>query len=223
MKKAVALISGGADSATTLAIAFKEGYQVHAISFDYGQKHRIELERSKLVAQKATSHKIIKLDPTAFQRSALTNDNLNIPKYESVDQIPQKVADTYVPARNLLFLSYATSYAESIGASDIFIGVHREDFANYPDTRPQFIKAFQEVINWGTNSKISIRAPLIDLDKDGVIAKGKALGVDYSNTITCYEPDDQGKSCGKCIACLVRLAAFKKNGLTDPIAYRQNL
>ncbi|AVP87181.1 trans-regulatory protein ExsB [Candidatus Phycorickettsia trachydisci] len=222
MKKAVALISGGADSATTLAIALQQGFEVHAISFDYGQKHRIELEKSKLVAQKAASHKVIKLDPTAFQRSALTNNNLNVPKYDSVDQIPQKVADTYVPARNLLFLSYATSYAESIGASSIFIGVHKEDFANYPDTRPEFIKSFQEVVNCGTDAQIKIYAPLIDLDKDGVIAKGKALGVDYSNTITCYKPDDQGRSCGKCIACLVRLAAFKKNNLVDTIPYRQN-
>jgi len=222
MKKAVALISGGADSATTLAIALQEGFEVHAISFDYGQKHRIELEKSKLVAQNAASHKIIRLDPIAFTRSALTNDNFNVPKYDSVDQVPQKVADTYVPARNLLFLSYATSYAESIGASSIFIGVHKEDFANYPDTRPQFIKAFQEAVNYGTDAQIKIQAPLINLDKDGIIAKGKALGVDYSNTITCYDPDDQGKSCGKCIACLVRLAAFKKNDLKDPIPYRQN-
>jgi len=220
MKKAVVLISGGADSATILEIALKENFEVHAISFDYGQKHQIELEKAKMVAKKAASHKIIKLDPTAFQRSALTNDDLKVPKYDSVDQIPQTVADTYVPARNLLFLSYATSYAESIGASNIFIGVHKEDFANYPDTRPQFINAFQEVLNWGTDAKIKIQAPLIDLDKDGVIAKGKALGVDYSNTITCYEPDDQGRSCGKCIACLVRLEAFKKNGLKDPIVYR---
>jgi len=222
MKKAVALISGGADSATTLAIALQEGFEVNAISFDYGQKHRIELEKSKLVAQNAASHKIIRLDPIAFTRSALTNDNFNVPKYDSVDQVPQKVADTYVPARNLLFLSYATSYAESIGASSIFIGVHKEDFANYPDTRPQFIKAFQEAVNYGTDAQIKIQAPLINLDKDGIIAKGKALGVDYSNTITCYDPDDQGKSCGKCIACLVRLAAFKKNDLKDPIPYRQN-
>lgn len=220
MKKAVVLVSGGADSATILAVAIKDGFETHAISFDYGQKHRIELEKAKLIAKQAKSHKIIKLDSSVFQSSALTNSDIEVPKYDSADQIPDAVAITYVPARNLLFLSYATSYAESIGATDIFIGVHKEDFSNYPDCRPQFIDAFQAVVLVGTDSKIKINAPLINLDKVGVIAQGKSLGVDYSQTITCYQPDEEGRSCGQCIACHVRLKAFLQNGLTDPATYR---
>jgi 7-cyano-7-deazaguanine synthase len=221
MKKAIVLISGGADSATVLAIALKEGYQVHAISFDYGQKHLVELEKAKIIASKAISHKIIKIDASIFEGSALTNQDIDVPKFDSINHIPKSndTADTYVPARNLLFLSYATSYAESMKATDIFIGIHKEDFSNYPDCRSEFIDGFQEAVHWGADSKINIRAPLINCSKTDVIRQGKNLQVDYSQTITCYQPTPQGLSCGKCIACYARLKAFFDNDLKDPILY----
>ena len=201
MKKAVILISGGADSATVLAIALSLGYEMHAISFEYGQRHKIELEKAQGITYgKVKSHRIIQLDYECFNSSALVNKNIDIAKYAHLSEVEDAIPHTYVPARNNLFLSYALSLAESIGACDIFIGVHGSDFAQYPDCRPEFIAKFEELANvaTATNQKISIHAPLINMNKSEIIAQGLKLAVDYSNTISCYDPDEEGVSCGQC-------------------------
>ena len=219
MKKAVILISGGADSATVLAIALSLGYELHAVSFQYGQRHKIELEMAQRITYgRVASHRIIELDYSCFASSALVNKNIDVAKYSHVSEIEDEIPSTYVPARNNLFLSYALSLAESIGAYDIFIGVHASDFAQYPDCRPQFIAKFEELANVATASaeKISIHAPLIAMSKSEIIAQGLMLGVDYANTISCYDPNEEGASCGQCLACQVRLQAFADNGMTDP-------
>jgi 7-cyano-7-deazaguanine synthase len=223
MKKAVILISGGADSATVLAIALEQGYQVYAISFDYNQRHQIELHKAqKITKGKVVSHKIIKVDTSVFQSSALANLSLDVPKFSDFNELPTDIPITYVPGRNTLFLSYALSYAESIDAFDIFIGVHRDDFANYPDCRPEFIAQFEALANVATATpeKISIHAPLLDLNKSQIIHEGLKRGVDYSSTISCYDPDENDLSCGACLACHVRLEAFANNDTPDPIKYK---
>jgi 7-cyano-7-deazaguanine synthase len=223
MKKAIILISGGADSATVLAIAMEQKYELHAISFDYSQRHRIELVKAKEVSKnKVASHKIIKLDCSVFQSSALNNNNLFVPKFASFKDITEDVPVTYVPGRNNLFLSYALSYAENLGAHDIFIGIHRDDFANYPDCRPEFIAKFEELANiaTATSKKISIHAPLLTLNKTQIIHEGLKLNVDYSNTISCYDPNEDGLSCKECLACHTRIDAFANNQISDPIKYR---
>jgi 7-cyano-7-deazaguanine synthase len=224
MKKAVILISGGADSATVLAIALNLGYEIHAMSFEYGQRHKVELERAQsIVYAKVASHRIIKLDYECFNSSALVNKNIDVAKYWHVSQVEDAIPQTYVPARNNLFLSYALSLAESIGAYDIFIGVHASDFAQYPDCRPEFIAKFEELANVATAAiePISIHAPLISMNKSEIIAQGLKLGVDYSSTISCYDPDEDGVSCGQCLACQVRLEAFADNGVADPVKYQK--
>lgn len=223
MKKAIILLSGGADSATTLAIALNQHYELHAISFDYSQRHKIELIKAKEIGQnKVASHRIIKLDCSVFQASALNNGNLSVPKFASLQDIPSDVPITYVPGRNNLFLSYALSYAETLNASDIFIGVHRDDVTNYPDCREEFIAKFQELANLATatRQKISIHAPLMNLNKAQIIHQGLTLGVDYSSTISCYDPDENGLSCKECLACHTRLNAFAINNVEDPVEYR---
>lgn len=223
MKKAVVLVSGGADSATILAIAKTDGFSIHAISFDYGQRHLIELEMAKnLTRNHADSYRIIKLDQAVFLSSALANNKIMVEKFASTDTIPDSIPNTYVPARNTLFLSYALSYAESISATHIFIGVHGSDVAQYPDCRPEFIAQFQELANIATATqfKIQIMAPLLTLSKAQVIERGLKLAVDYSSTISCYDPDQSGISCGSCLACRVRIDAFAQNGAIDPIKYQ---
>jgi 7-cyano-7-deazaguanine synthase len=222
MKKAIILISGGADSATTLAIALKQQYKLYAISFDYSQRHKIELVKAQeLTRNKVVSHKIIKIDCSVFQASALSNHSLSVPKFTSLQNVPKGSPITYVPGRNNLFLSYALSYAETLNIYDIFIGVHKDDFASYPDCRPEFIAKFQELANLATatTEKFSVHAPLLNLSKTQIIHEGLKLDVDYSCTISCYNPDENGISCRECLACLTRLDAFANNQALDPVQY----
>jgi len=227
-KDAVILLSGGLDSATTLAIARAAGYRRHALSFDYGQRHRFELEAARKVAAAVgvVDHRIVTLDLSAaggFGRSALT-DRIDVPKDragEPADEIPV----TYVPARNTIFLSIALGYAEVLGAFDIFIGVNAVDFSGYPDCRGEFIAAFERMANLATAAAVTgegtytIHTPLIDLTKADIIRRGLALGLDYGLTHSCYDPDDRGRPCGHCDSCRLRKAGFDAAGVTDPASY----
>lgn len=214
MSKAVILLSGGLDSATCLAIALEAGYDCHALSFSYGQRHDIELEKARAIAAKyKIPHNIIKMPN--FGGSALTDKNINVPKDGVGDDIPV----TYVPARNTIFLSFALGYAEVIGATNIFIGVNALDYSGYPDCRPDYIEAFRKMANLGTKAgNFQIQTPLINLTKAQIIERGLGLGVDYSLTISCYDPKD-GKACGTCDSCRLRLKGFQEAGGKDPIAY----
>ena len=230
-KKAIILLSGGLDSATILEIAKKEGYECHALSFSYGQKHEVELEYAKKIAetQNVTSHNVAKIDVKIFNNSSLT-DNLVVPKNQDVDNVDQQIPNTYVPARNNLFLSYALSLAESIGAYDIFIGVNAVDYSGYPDCRPEFIASFENTANLATkagveNNKFKIQTPLINLTKKEIIEAGFKLGLDYSNTHSCYDPvmkDGEVYSCGHCDSCQLRLKGFKEAGKKDKIKYLED-
>lgn len=222
-KPAVVLLSGGLDSATTLAIARDQGYACHAISFDYGQKQRVELAAAANLAREMAieSHRTVRVDLGAFGGSALTDETLSVPKDRSDDDIAHGIPITYVPARNTVFLSYALGLAEVLDAHDIFIGVNAVDYSGYPDCRPEFVQAFQNLANLATKAgvegqAIQVHAPLIDLTKPQIIERGLALGVDYAKTHTCYDPTPQGKPCGRCDACLLRIAAFQSLGMTDP-------
>lgn len=226
-KKAVVLLSGGLDSTTVLAIARQQGYAAHALSFDYGQNHRIELECARRVAQRlgAVQHVIAKVDLRSFGGSALTSDE-PVPKNRSAEAIGQGIPVTYVPARNTVFLSLALAYAETLGATDIFIGVNALDYSGYPDCRPEFIAAFESMANLGTKlgieggERIRIHTPLIDMTKKQIVETGLALGVDYGMTMTCYDPSETGEACGECDACLLRLKGFAEAGSSDPVRYR---
>ncbi|TXH14956.1 MAG: 7-cyano-7-deazaguanine synthase QueC [Hyphomicrobiaceae bacterium] len=230
MKKAVVLLSGGLDSTTTLAIAKAEGFEVYALSFRYGQRHLGELDCAKRVAALlgAKQHVIAQFDLRAFGGSALT-DEIPVPKNREADEIGTGIPVTYVPARNTVFLSFALSWAEVLGANDIFIGVNALDYSGYPDCRPEYIEAFERMANLATKSgveghaHIRIRTPLIQLSKTDIIRKGLQLGVDYSLTSTCYDPDPSGAACGECDACLLRLKGFREIGLPDPAPYRQSM
>lgn len=225
MKKAVVLVSGGVDSSTVLTLVSKQDYEIYAISFDYGQKQVIELQKVKQLIKNynVKEHKIITIDLKSFG-SALVNDNIDVPKYEQEVDLGNEIPLTYVPARNTIFLSYALGFAETKEANDIFIGIHATDSPNYPDCRPEYIKSFEAMANLATSSgingnKITIHAPLIDMTKTEIVRLGLKMGVDYSSTISCYDPTSLGESCGKCLACLVRIKAFEENGLKDPILY----
>ncbi|RZI45991.1 7-cyano-7-deazaguanine synthase QueC [Rickettsiales endosymbiont of Peranema trichophorum] len=226
MKKAVVLFSSGLDSSTVLAIANSEGYQLHCLTFDYGQRHSVEIEIAKKAISKlkfSVHHKIARIDLRVFGGSALTDD-IAVPK-NCIDDEFQTIPVTYVPARNMIFLSYAIGYAETVGASDVFIGVNQIDYSQYPDCRAEFVEAFQTCANLGTKAgsdgaKFIIHAPLQFMHKRDIIKLGLSLGVDYSNTITCYDPVDD-ISCGICQACHLRLEAFKAAGIPDPIRYVQ--
>ena len=218
--KAVILLSGGLDSATVLAIAKSKGFEPYALSFNYGQRHKIELERSNQQAkiQKVKEHKTISIDMRALGGSALTS-NIAVPKNRSEKQMSKDIPVTYVPARNTIFLSYALAYAEVIGARDIFIGVNALDYSGYPDCRPEYIKSFEKLANLATKAgvegkKIKIHTPLIDLSKADIIKKGLKLKVDYSKTISCYDPV-KNKPCGKCDSCKLRAKGFKQAGKKD--------
>lgn len=222
-KSAVVLLSGGLDSATTLAIANDQGYACHAISFDYGQKQRVELQAAAHLANtmNAASHRTVRVDLGAFGGSALTDDAMTVPKDRSDDDIAHGIPVTYVPARNTVFLSYALGLAEVIGAHDIFIGVNAVDYSGYPDCRPEFVEAFQTLANLATKAgvegqTITVHAPLIELTKPQIIEQGLSLGVDYAQTHTCYDPTENGKPCAHCDACHLRIEAFKSLGLIDP-------
>ena len=221
-KKAVILLSGGLDSATVLAIARRDGFECCALSFDYGQRHRCELEAAGKVAASlgAAKHNIVKIDLRLWGGSALTDDNLKVPDAADSHGIPI----TYVPARNLIFLSFATACAEAWGARDIFIGVNSVDYSGYPDCRPAFIEAFKECARLGTravdeNWHYNINAPLQNLSKAEIIRRGIELGVDYSLTTSCYNPDAAGRSCGRCASCMLRHAGFVEAGVHDPTTY----
>jgi 7-cyano-7-deazaguanine synthase len=225
IKKAVVLLSGGIDSATTLAIAKDSGYEVYAISFRYGQRHHFEIEAAKKIAidMGVKRHFITDIDLTSFGGSALT-DNIPVPKNGGIEDIGKEIPVTYVPARNIIFLSLALGWAEVLGASDIFIGVNVVDYSGYPDCRSEFIEAFEKAANLGTKNgvkgkKIKIHTPLISLSKAEIIRKGIKLDVDYSLTHSCYDPDEKGRACGKCDSCLLRKKGFEDAGVEDPTIY----
>ncbi|MEY2864774.1 MAG: 7-cyano-7-deazaguanine synthase [Pseudomonadota bacterium] len=222
MSKAVVLLSGGLDSATTLAIAKNEGYECYALSVNYHQRHIAELEAAKKIATqfKVKEHKTVEMDLSWMLTSALTNPDLKVPT-ELSNQIPI----TYVPARNTLMLALALGWAEVIGAHDIFIGVNAVDYSGYPDCRPEYIEQFQKMANLATKSAvegqaIQLHTPLIDLSKEAIIAKGVGLGVNYSLTVSCYQADQVGRACGVCDSCRLRQNGFKAAGTDDPTPYQ---
>jgi 7-cyano-7-deazaguanine synthase len=225
MKRAVVLLSGGIDSTTTLAIAIAEGCEVYALSFDYGQRHQIEVEAARRVADSlgAKEHRVAKIDMRVFGGSALT-DNIDVPKQRSETEIALGIPVTYVPARNTIFLAYALAWAEAISASDIFLGVNAIDYSGYPDCRPEFIEAFETLANLGTKAGVEgrrfhIHTPLIKFSKAEIIRKAVELGVDLSLTHSCYDPSREGLACGQCDSCLLRLKGFREAGIKDPIRY----
>jgi len=225
-KKAIILLSGGLDSATTLAIAKDAGFTPYALSFAYGQRHSVELEASKRVAAAlgAVEHKTAVIDLRLFGGSALT-DQIDVPKNRDLakDEIPI----TYVPARNTIFLSFALAYAETVGAFDIFIGANAIDYSGYPDCRPEYIEAFQKMANLATvatvkgEKQFTIHTPLIYLSKAQIIGLGQKHGVDYGLTISCYDPTDKGEACGECDSCQLRRKGFEELGVADPTVYRK--
>jgi len=244
-KKAVVLLSGGIDSTTTLALARAEGFEVYALTIDYGQRHRVELDAATRVASSlsAKEHKIMTVDLRAVGGSALTSD-MDVPKSQEVETVlstastgfptsgpswypvrkPEGIPSTYVPARNTIFLSLALSWAEAIGATAVFIGATAVDYSGYPDCRPEYIEAFQRVADLGTKAgaegrPIRIRAPFVNVPKSQIIRTGLRLGVDYSLTHSCYDPADDGKACGKCDSCHFRRKAFAEAGVKDPTVY----
>jgi 7-cyano-7-deazaguanine synthase len=223
--KAVVLLSGGLDSTTVLLIARQQGYDVHALSFDYGQNHKIELEAAqRIAATYGVKHVIASVDLRAFGGSALTSSE-PVPKGRSAEAIGQGVPVTYVPARNTVFLSLALAWAESLGASDLFIGVNALDYSGYPDCRPEFIAAFEAMANLGTkigsegNRRIRVHTPLIAMTKRQIIETGLSLGIDYGMTVTCYDPSPKGEACGECDACQLRMKGFAEAGQVDPVPY----
>jgi 7-cyano-7-deazaguanine synthase len=225
-KKAVVLLSGGIDSATTLAVAKSMNFEIYALSFRYGQRHIIELESAKRVARHfdAIRHLIADIDLGLIGGSALT-DKIDVPKNRDLQDLSKNIPITYVPARNTIFLAYALAWAEVIGAEDIFIGVNALDYSGYPDCRPEFISAFEKMANLATKSSvenkrgIKINTPLIEMSKAQIIQKGSALGVDFSLTHSCYDPSADGAACGECDSCLLRLAGFRAAGIADPVKY----
>jgi 7-cyano-7-deazaguanine synthase len=226
-RKAVVLLSGGLDSATTAAIALDQGFELYALSIDYGQRHRFELDAARRVAALlgVARHTITSVGLEQFGGSALTGA-VEVPLDRSDGEISRGIPVTYVPARNTVFLSLALGYAEVIGAADLFIGVNAVDYSGYPDCRPEFIAAFEKVANLATKAGIEgsmhfrIHTPLIHLTKAGIIQRGTALGLDYGQTLTCYAPGPGGVACGRCDACQLRLKGFAEAGLTDPAPYQ---
>lgn len=223
-KKAVVLLSGGLDSATAMALALAEGYEVYAVSFSYGQRHSVELDCAvEQAAEGAKLHKIVEIDLSSFGGSALTAD-IDVPKHDSVDDLSDEIPVTYVPARNTVFLSYALAWAEVLEADDIFIGVNALDYSGYPDCRPEFIAAYEIMANLATvagvkGRKLTIHTPLIALTKAEIIQRGLELGVDYAKTTSCYDPVSDGRACGHCDSCLLRLKGFADAGTVDPREY----
>lgn len=223
MKKAVILLSGGLDSTTCLALAKSQGYQCHALSFSYGQRHSAELLAAERIARHfaVASHKIVTLDTELFAGSALTNESIAVPQFQPSEEIPV----TYVPARNTIFLAMALGFAESLGARDLFIGASSIDYSQYPDCRPEFISAFQSLANLATKAGIegdlfTIHAPLQFLNKLQTIELGLQLGVDYSMTVSCYQANDKGEACGECDSCTFRKKGFLTANILDPTLYQ---
>jgi 7-cyano-7-deazaguanine synthase len=221
-RRAVVLLSGGLDSATSLAIARNAGFDCYCLSLDYGQRHRVELEAAGRVARAlgAREHRVMRLDLAAFGGSALTDRNIAVP----TDGVGNGIPVTYVPARNTIMLSLALAWAEVLESQDIFIGVNAVDYSGYPDCRPDFVSAFERLANLAIKAgveghRMSIHAPLIDLSKAGIIRKGSALGVDYGITVSCYQADEQGHACGVCDSCRLRREGFIAAGISDPTPY----
>ena len=221
---AVILLSGGLDSATVTAIAQDAGYTCHALSFDYGQRHRHELTAAKRVAESlgVASHRVTTIDLRAFGGSALTDDRIDVPKDREDSEMSAGIPVTYVPARNTIFLSYALALAEVLEARDIFIGVNAVDYSGYPDCRPEYIDAYQAMANLATKTgvegrPVTVHTPIIEFTKVDIVRRGLELGVDYAITHSCYDPDVAGKPCGHCDACLLRKHAFAELGLRDPV------
>jgi 7-cyano-7-deazaguanine synthase len=227
VKKAVVLLSGGLDSSTCVAIAKDQGFEVHGLSFCYGQRNNHELDAASEVANSMNlfRHEIIDIDLRAFGGSGLTDD-IDVPKGRSEDEIEDEIPVTYVPARNTIFLSFALAFAETIESNDIFIGVNALDYSGYPDCRPEYIASFQQMARLATkigvegDNSVRINTPLMDMTKAEIIETGLKLGVDYSMTTSCYDPAEDGSACGECDSCLLRLKGFKEAGGTDPIKYQ---
>ncbi len=227
-KKAIVLSSGGLDSTTVIAIAKSKGYKIFSLSFSYGQRHSFELKAAKKIAETANveKHLVIDCNMNEIGGSALTDD-IAVPKSNASDVIADKIPVTYVPARNTIFLSFALAWAETLSASDIFIGVNALDYSGYPDCRPEYIKSYETMANLATKagientSKIRIHAPLIEMTKAEIIKTGHKLGVDYSQTHSCYDPSPEGLSCKKCDSCILRIKGFKEAGIPDPTKYIQ--
>ncbi len=221
MKAAVVLVSGGIDSATTLALARRSGFDCYALSVDYGQRHRVELESANRVAAMlgACEHKVVRLDLTAFGGSALTDQNISVPTAPS-----QGIPSTYVPARNTIMLSLALAWAEVLHSSDIFIGANAIDYSGYPDCRPEYLQAFEAMANLATKASVEgvrlrIHAPLVHMSKAEIIRCGADAGVDFSQTLSCYQPTSDGLACGQCDSCRIRRKGFEDAGIADPTAY----
>ncbi|WP_267618380.1 7-cyano-7-deazaguanine synthase QueC [Gordonia bronchialis] len=226
---AVVLLSGGLDSTTVLAIANDLGYIAYALSFRYGQRHHVELDAAKRVAGSigVERHEVVDIDLRTFGGSSLTS-NASVPKHDSVNALGEGIPNTYVPARNTIFLSFALAYAEVVGARDIFLGVNALDYSGYPDCRPEFISAYEQMANLATRvgvegETLTIHTPLISLTKSQIIQRGTELGVDYSVTSSCYDPDPEGHPCGHCDSCLLRLRGFEEAGMSDPLKYQGSL
>ena len=226
MKRAVILLSGGLDSSTTLAIAKNSGFKLFGLTFRYGQRHKYEIAAAQKIAQayNLADHKITEIDLRTFGGSALTDD-LDVPKDRNNGTMNEFIPITYVPARNTIFLSFALAWAEVLGANDIFLGVNSMDYSGYPDCRPEYIQSFANMANLATKAgvegkqSIKIQTPLINMTKKEIIKKGLKLGVDYSFTHSCYDPENDGISCGRCDACQIRLRGFQEAGIPDPIKY----
>jgi 7-cyano-7-deazaguanine synthase len=224
--KAVCLLSGGLDSSTALGVAIRDGFQCYALSFDYGQRHSAELDAAARVARhfQTCGHRVICIDLRAFGGSALTTE-IEVPKHRSPAEMERGIPITYVPARNTIFLAYALAWAEVLESSDIFIGVNAIDYSGYPDCRPEYIAAFERMANLATKAGVEsrthmhIHTPLAHLNKAGIVRLGAEVGVDFSLTHSCYDPDREGRACGHCDSCLLRRKGFEEAGISDPLGY----
>jgi 7-cyano-7-deazaguanine synthase len=227
--RAVVLLSGGMDSATAAAVALEQGFEVYALSFRYGQRHAAELEAARQLAERlgVRRHVVLDIDLRAFGGSALTGD-LEVPKDTPLERIGSSVPATYVPARNTIFLSFALGWAETLGASDIFLGANALDYSGYPDCRPEYIQAFERMANLATRAgiegrRLRVHTPLISLSKAEIVKLGHGLGVEYSLTWSCYDPAPDGTACGRCEACILRRKGFREAGMEDPAAYQKSV
>lgn len=226
MKPAVCLLSGGLDSSTCLGVAVREGYECYALSFDYGQRHAVELEAAARVAKhfQLREHRVIRIDLRAFGSSALTSE-IEVPKGRTLEEMAQGIPITYVPARNTIFLAVALAWAETLGSSDIFIGVNAIDYSGYPDCRPEYIAAFERMANLAIKAavegraRIRIHTPLAQLNKAAIVRLGAEVGVDFALTHSCYDPGQGGRPCGHCDSCLLRRKGFEEAGVRDPLVY----